>query len=108
MPQLIQAKPILVRHSFEDSFTIDGTWVGKISLPNHRGNAALQPIAVASYSREASGVRASGSGVNTWPDEMWERFVRGRVERMGPEPASYRRAQAAYYRESVPVADDHE
>lgn len=70
--------------------------------------AVLQPIAVASYSREASGVRASGSGVNTWPDEMWERFVRGRVERMGPEPASYRRAQAAYYRESVPVADDHD
>jgi hypothetical protein len=68
--------------------------------------AALQPVAVASYARELIGVRASGAGISTWPDEVWERFVRGRVERMGPEPGSYRRAQAAYYRESLPVADD--
>ena len=79
-----------------------------VRFSRHEAIAALQPVAVASYSREASSVRASGRGVSSWPDEMWERFVRGRVERMGLEPASYRRAQAAYYRESLPVADDHD
>jgi Family of unknown function (DUF6065) len=79
-----------------------------VRFSRHEAIAALQPVAVASYSREASWVRTSGRGVSSWPDDMWERFVRGRVERMGPEPASYRRAQASYYRESLPVADDHD
>ena len=45
MPELIQAKPIFTRHAFEDSFAVDGGWVRKISLAEHRGNAALQPVA---------------------------------------------------------------
>jgi hypothetical protein len=44
MPQFIQAKPILVRHGFKDSLAINGTGVGKISLAEHRRDAALQPI----------------------------------------------------------------
>jgi hypothetical protein len=80
----------------------------EVRFSRHQAMALLQPIAVASYARESSGVQAAGAGVSSWPDEIWERFVRGRVERMGPEPASYRRAQAAYYRESMPVADEHD
>jgi hypothetical protein len=64
--------------------------------------ALLHPVAVASYARENAVLAASGSGIDAWPAEIWERFVSSRTNRRSGR-AAYRRAQAAYYREADPV-----
>lgn len=63
--------------------------------------ATLLPIAVATYARDnASSVNAE-SGIEHWPDELWDRFVRTRGRRLDDKPASYKRTQREYYRDDA-------
>jgi hypothetical protein len=64
--------------------------------------ALLHPVAVASYARENSALSGSGSGIDAWPEAVWEKFVASRANRKLGRGA-YRRAQAAYYREVDPL-----
>jgi hypothetical protein len=62
--------------------------------------AAIQPVPVAAFATENSVATTGESGIGSWPDAEWDRFVTTRRRRLDSLPGSYRRAMHAYHREA--------
>lgn len=85
--------PVMIRLRTEGSV---------VRFLRHAPLAVIHPVAVAGYAKENASATASGTGIDSWPDAAWDRYVRGRTNRSVTK-ASYRALQASYYREAPQV-----